>query len=204
MTTTTSKYLTADRLTTIRRTLTTILTGVAFANSYSHTTQWFVDHGQADQANVLAALPEVSIFLVALTLALGKMNTVTTWIIRVIGFLSVAITITANLAGAAVGIGGVVAALVAPVFAILGIALEFSSLVKAAPVRKPRTATAKAAPAAKAPAKKRNRGVIDTGILWATQQATWPTQTEIMEQFPTINRNTASRIHNAKPVEFTA
>jgi hypothetical protein len=197
--TTTSKFLTTDRLITVRRTLTSAITVIAFGYSYSHTKGWFAAHGQSDGAGVLALLPEVSILLVALTLALGKMNRITTWIIRTIGVGSVAITITANLAGAAPGAAGVIAALVAPVFAILGIALEFSSLVKVAPVRKPVTSKAakKPQPTATAP-KKKNRGVIDQGIIWAAALPTWPTVEEIQEQFPNINRNTASRIHNQR------
>jgi hypothetical protein len=201
--TTTSKYLTTDRLITVRRTLTTGITAIAFGYSYSHTKGWFSDHGQAEGAGVLALLPEVSIFLVALTLALGNLNRITAWIIWAIGAGSVAITITANLAGAGAGAAGIIAALVAPVFAILGIALEFSSLVKAKTVRKAKTRKTPVV-TAKPAAKRTNRGVIDRGILWATQQRTWPTVTEIQAEFPTITRSTAGRIHNAKPVKFNA
>ena len=199
---TTTKHLTAARIATVRRTITTGLTTIAFLNSYSHTTNWFSNHGQAGQANFLAAIPEVAIILVVLTLAQGNMSRVTTALIGTIGVGSVTITLAANLAGASSGVAGIAAALVAPVFAILGFGLEFTSMVKVAPARKPVTRKApatKPVKAAEAP-KKRNRGVIDRGILWASEQAVWPTVIEIQTEYPTINRNTASRIHNAKPV----
>jgi hypothetical protein len=198
---TTTKHITAARLTTVRRTLTSGLTAIAFFNSFSHTAAWFADNGQAAAAPLLAAIPEVAIILVVLTLAQGGMSKATTGIISAIGFGSVAITITANLAGAAPGLAGVAAALVAPVFAILGFGLEFTSIVKVAPARKaPAKRSSKAPVAEKAPvtAKKKNRGVIDQGILWASALPTWPSIEEIQEQFPAINRNTASRIHNSR------
>src|SRR5512144_1182738 len=120
---TTTKHITAARLTNVRRVITTGLATIAFINSYSHTSNWFADHGQAAQANALAAIPEVAIIMVLLTLALGGMDVITTYLIGTIGIGSIAITITANLEGAAPGLAGAIAALVAPVFAILAFAL---------------------------------------------------------------------------------
>jgi hypothetical protein len=206
---TTTKHITAARLTNVRRVLTAALTGIAFWNSYGHTTNWFANHGQAAQAGLLAALPETAIVMVLLTLALGGMSVITTYIIGAIGVGSVSITIAANLEGSAPGLAGTVAALVAPIFAILCFALELTSLIKETKRRKTAVTKPVAKPASKpevavsAP-KKRNRGVIDKGILWATQQPTWPSVTDIQTQFPTINRNTASRIYNAKPVDLKA
>lgn len=195
-------------LTTARRALTTALTGVAFWNSYHHTTQWFADHGQAPQANALAAIPEAAIILVLLTLAQGGMSKAVTRIVSTIGIGSVAITLTANLEGAAPGAMGVAAALVAPVFAILGFGLEIVSLIDEAsrkaeqlaagspPVRRRRTTPT---PATKAAA----TSLTDKGILWATEitakGAPWPTTAEILTQFPNISRTTAGRIHKACP-----
>jgi len=96
----------------IRRTLTTLLTAVAFWNSYTHTADWFADHGQNAQAGWLALIPEVGVILVVLTLAAGKLSQSDKWIVGSIGIGSVALTLTANLAGSTPGMG-VPAALVA-------------------------------------------------------------------------------------------
>jgi hypothetical protein len=199
-----------------RRILTSALTAVAFWNSYTHTAAWFTEHGQAAQAPLLALIPEAGVILVVLTLAGGGLTTVVRWLIGAIGIGAVAITFTANLAGASAGAMGIAAALVAPVFAILGFALEVVSIEapaeapSEAPAESPAAASAEApAPAAKparkvTPARRGNRGLTDTGILWATQVhatgAEWPTTAQILAQFPTISRTTAGRIRGAKPV----
>jgi hypothetical protein len=111
-----------------RRTLTTGLTVVAFVNSYAHTAQWFKDHGQHSQAGWLALIPEVGVILVVLTLAGGGLSRPVQWLTGAIGSGSLAITFTANIAGSSPGLMGLSAALVAPIFAVLGFSLEVVSL----------------------------------------------------------------------------
>lgn len=207
--TTTQSAAASRYLTTARRGLTAALTGVAFWNSYSHTAQWFEDNGQASQAHALAAIPEAAIILVLLTLAQGGMNKITQWIIAAIGVGSVAITLTANLEAAGPGAMGVAAALVAPIFAILGFGLEIASLTAPA-AAKPTAKRKTSAPTAarkQAWSKRAGHSLTDTGILWATRRASvttaWPTTTQIMEQFPQISRTTAQKIRNADPAKVT-
>jgi len=172
----------------LRRMLTTGLTGVAFWNSYNHTAAWFSDHGQAEQSGWLALIPEVGVILVVLTLCTGKLGRVESAIVRAIGVGSVAITFTANLAGASAGPMGVTAALVAPVFAVLGFALEAVSL--SAEIEPPQSPPQ--------PARKKQMGKTDIGILWATERDEWPTTAQILEKFPDISVTTARKIHNSK------
>jgi hypothetical protein len=201
---TTTKNANIARLTIARQVIVGSLTALAFYHSYGNTVDWFANHGQAEHAPLLAAIPEVAIIMVLITLALGGMDVITTYIIGAIGVGSVAITITANLEGADSDLAGAIAALVAPGFAVLGAALELVSLIKTSKARKRTTtvtkpvATAKPVTAAAPVAKKRNRGVIDRGILWASEQPTWPSVDDLVVEFPTINRNTASRIHNSR------
>lgn len=108
-----------------RHLLTTFLVGVAFWNSYAHTVAWFEGHGQ-EQAAWLAILPEMGTVLVIISLALGGLTVAQKGILGVVGLGSVSVTLVANLAGAAPGPGGTAAALVAPLFAIAGFALELT------------------------------------------------------------------------------
>jgi hypothetical protein len=179
----------------LRRFLTTALTAVAFWNSYTHTKSWFADNGQAAQAGWLALIPEAGLVMVVITLAMGGLNVPVERIVRTIGAGALAITLTANLAGAAPGLMGIVAALVAPVFAILGFALEVLSL---APAPKPKR---KPAAKKKEPPSGRKPSLVDSGILWATSRGgEWPTTAQVMEQYPTISRTTAQKISAARPV----
>lgn len=109
----------------VRRLLTTALTCLAFWNSYTHTVDWFEAHGQAQAASVLALIPEAGLILALLFLASGQLSTIQRWLVALVGCGSIGITISANLAGAQGGTEKV-AALVAPVFAILGFALEIT------------------------------------------------------------------------------
>lgn len=179
----------------LRRFLTTALTAVAFWNSYHHTKTWFAENGQAAQAGALATIPEAGLVLVVITLAIGGLTPPVERIVKTIGVGALAITLTANLAGAAPGVMGIVAALVAPVFAVLGFALEVLSLV---PASKPK----RKAPAKKTAAKAtRKPSLVDSGILWATSRGgEWPTTAQVMEQYPTISRTTAQKISAARPV----
>lgn len=188
----------------IRRALTASLTCVAFWNSYTHTVDWFTEHGQAAQAGWLALIPEVGVILVVLTLALDKLNTAQKWIVGSIGAGSLLITFTANLAGASDGPMGIAAALVAPVFAVLGFALEALALLgKKMPKPASKKTQKPATEPKKAPAVRR-QSLTDTGILWATQRVsdggTWPTTVEVLAEFPDISRTTARKIHNAEPM----
>lgn len=110
----------------VRRVLTTALTVLAFWNSWTHTVQWFADHGQGDAARWLALIPEAGLILGLLFLAGGNLTAAQRVLVGLVGVGSVGITISANLAGASPGLAGKVAALVAPVFAILGFALEIT------------------------------------------------------------------------------
>jgi hypothetical protein len=86
---------------------------------------------------------------------------------------------------------GVVAALVAPVFAVLGFALEAVSLsreIEPEPLPQPLPAPSP---------RKRRMGKTDIGILWASEQAYWPTVPQILEKFPDISITTARKIHNS-------
>lgn len=109
----------------IRHLLTAFLVVVAFWNSYEHTVAWFEGHGQ-EQAGWLATLPEMGTALVIISLALGGLTAAQKGILGVVGLGSVSVTLVANLAGAAPGPGGTAAALVAPLFAIAGFALELT------------------------------------------------------------------------------
>lgn len=181
----------------IRRVLTTGLTIIAFANSYAHTVDWFKAHGQSAQAGWLAAIPEVGVILVVLTLAAGGLSKPVRWLIGSIGVGSLGITFTANIAGASAGTMGLIAALVAPTFAVLGFALEIVSLshelepvhvdspagdepVMVQPVIVVQTADEPEVqpvrePVQKPEAKKAQRrpvsrstgGLLDNGVLWA-------------------------------------
>lgn len=192
-------------LVTIRRILTGSLTVVAFWNSYTHTVDWFSDHGQSEQAGWLALIPEIGVILVVLTLAVGKLSRPEQYIIGAIGVGSLTVTFTANLAGATNGAAGIAAAIVAPVFAVLGFALEALAIVDKKPAKKTPAKKAEKAVAApkKVPAAPR-QSLTDTGILWATQRVseggTWPTTKEVQAQFPEISQTTARKIHNAEPM----
>lgn len=175
----------------VRRTLTTGLTAVAFWNSYQHTKTWFAENGQAGEAGALALIPEAGLIMVVLTLAMGNLSPVAEKIVQTIGVGALAITLTANISGAGPGVMGFVAALVAPLFAVLGFALEIVGLTEP---EKP----AKKKPAPKrAPAK---TSLVDTGILWATSRGgEWPTTAEILEKYPNISKTTAGKIRAARP-----
>jgi hypothetical protein len=108
----------------VRRSLTTALTCLAFWNSYTHTVDWFTAHGQEGAAHFLALIPEAGLILALLFLASGNLTRMQRGLVAVVGFGSVGITVAANLAGAGPGRTGQVAALVAPVFAVLGFGLE--------------------------------------------------------------------------------
>jgi hypothetical protein len=108
----------------VRRLLTASLTGIAFWNSYEHTVAWFRGNGQEAAAWALALIPEVGVFLVILSLALDHLTRPQKWVLGSVALGSVSVTLTANLAGAGPGLFGVAAALVAPLFAIAGFALE--------------------------------------------------------------------------------
>jgi hypothetical protein len=180
----------------IRRVLTTGLTIIAFANSYAHTVQWFKDHGQSAQAGWLAAIPEVGVILVVLTLAAGGLSKPVQWLIGSIGIGSLGITFTSNISGASAGAMGLIAALVAPTFAVLGFGLEMVSLnhelepvradspagdepvqdepvivvqVQDQPKVQPEREPVQDQPkkAQRRPAQKTTGGLLDNGVLWA-------------------------------------
>ena len=113
----------------IRRALTTFLTGVAFFNSYAHTVQWFTDNGQAHSAQMLSAIPEAGLILVVLTLITVQVDRLTGALLAVVGIGSLGLTLTSNLSQAGPGLMGQIAALVAPLFAVIGFALEVRALV---------------------------------------------------------------------------
>lgn len=113
----------------IRRALTTFLTGVAFFNSYTHTVQWFTDHGQKSAAQMLSLIPEAGLILVVLTLVTVQVDRLTTALLALIGTGSLGLTLTSNLSQAGPGWMGWTAALVAPLFAVVGFALEVRALV---------------------------------------------------------------------------
>lgn len=113
-------------LVVVRRAITTALTIVAFANSYAHTVTWFEDNGQTGSARWLAAIPEAGLILALLFLATGQLGRLQRALVWAVAAGSVGITISANLAGAGDGPASKVAALVAPVFAILGFGLELA------------------------------------------------------------------------------
>lgn len=177
-----------------RRLLTTGLTTIAFVNSYGHTVQWFADNGQAPHAGWLGTIPEIGVILVVLVLATANISTPVKRVIQVIGALSLGITMTANVSGA-VGVAGIVAALVAPVFAVLGFALEVLSI---APAPKPASKPRKAPQNHKKPARLTK---FDEGVLWATEQAEWPTTAQIMAQFPQTSQTTARKIRRAQALQ---
>lgn len=218
-----------------RRSLTTGLTGIAFWNSYSHTAQWFRDNGQKDQAGWLALIPEAGVILAVLTLATETMNRPLKWVIGAFGIGSLSLTLISNVSAAGPGFMGLLAALVAPVFAVLGFALEVLSLqsepevVQAEPVHDISPAgaepvhaepvivvqTAQPEPvhvepksvqkvAQRRPVSRSNGGLLDNGILWATekmgQSGSWPTRKEIVDQFPEMSLATAKRVRAANPV----
>jgi hypothetical protein len=118
----------------VRRVLTAALTTLAFWNSYTHTVHWFGVHGQEDAAQFLALIPEAGLILALLFAASGELTGPQKWLVGFVGFGSIGITISANLAGAPPGVAGSIAALVAPVFAILGFALEVTGPAKTGPV----------------------------------------------------------------------
>lgn len=189
----------------IRRTLTGSLTALAFVNSYRHTVEWFSAHGQSNEAELLALIPEAGVILSVLTLVMGNLNRAERVIISLIGMGSLAVTFWSNLAGAADGAGGVAAALVAPIFGVLGFALEAIDFLK----KKSRTRKVPAEKAQKPVSvpKKASGGtrtsLTDKGILWATERtsagAPWPTTKEIMAQFPEISETTARKIRRSEP-----
>jgi hypothetical protein len=106
------------------RALTTLLAVAAFGLSYSHTVAWFAAHGQQDGKYILAAIPEISLIMCVITRACEQPKALRAWLIGALAVGSFGITITANLAAASAGAGGVVAALVAPLAAIITMALE--------------------------------------------------------------------------------
>jgi len=222
----------------LRRGLTTGLTTIAFVNSYRHTAQWFRDHDQEAQAQWLALIPEAGVILVVLTLAQGQLTRPTKWLIGAFGAGSLGLTFTANIAAAGPGFMGLLAALVAPVFAVLGFALEMMSLVHepapagAEPVqdepvpvvqdepasrepvspggggpevdREPVSPPATGPTTKREPVSRSGGGLMDRGILWATEQMVqtgeWPSRGQIVAQFPEMSLSTAKRIRAAKPV----
>jgi hypothetical protein len=194
--TTTTKYTNA--LVWVRRTLTSGLTAVAFVNSYEHTVKWFTDNGQPEHAGWLGLIPEVGVFLVILTLATAALSREVKGIMYTIGAMSLGVTFTANLAGAT-GLAGICAALVAPVFAVMGFALEIVSLTqkKPAPTRK-LSAPRKVPTDHKTPRLTK----FDEGVLWATQREKngqgWPTTAEIRAQFPATSETTAKKIRSSR------
>lgn len=108
----------------VRRLLTISLTAIAFWNSYEHTRDWFVSNGQETAAWALALIPEGGVFLVILSLALDHLTRPQKWVLGFVALGSVSVTLTGNLVGAGPGLMGAAAALVAPLFAIAGFALE--------------------------------------------------------------------------------
>jgi hypothetical protein len=110
----------------LARVLTTGLALAAFGLSYSHTVAWFEANGQAHGGRILAAIPEVALVLCIITRAVGKPTGGRLWLVGGLAAGSFGITITANLSAASAGVGGVVAALVAPLAAIVTMALEVS------------------------------------------------------------------------------
>lgn len=114
----------------LRRGLTTGLTTIAFVNSYSHTAEWFRDNDQKAQAQWLALIPEAGVIMVVLTLATAHLSRPLKWLIGAFGIGSLSLTLIANVSAAGPGFMGLLAALVAPVFAVLGFALEVLSLVR--------------------------------------------------------------------------
>jgi hypothetical protein len=115
-----------------RRGLITGITGAAFVNSYGHTAKWFTDHNQKDHASMLALMPEAGVMVLVLSLVIPGLSQLAKWTIGAFGLISLGITFTANLSDAGPGIAGKAAALITPVFAVLGFMLEASSLVGAA------------------------------------------------------------------------
>lgn len=250
-----------------RRVLVTLITSGAFLNSYGHTVQWFRDHHQMDHAKMLGFMPEAGVVVLVLSLVLGRMNLSTKLITGSFGMISVGITFTANLSTAGDGPSGKAAALIAPVFAVLGFALEASSLVSAVdhPVAKITPAgdepvlvdqtdpwlkaqmdqmaqaqaqgveahvdqygrvqfvrpepvepepvslpvvheppPAEPVKVQRKPVSRSTGGLLDNGIIWATElntaRAQWPTVAEIMKEFPDMSRSTAKRVRAASPV----
>lgn len=136
-----------EAATWLRRGLTTGLTGIAFWNSYGHTAQWFRDNGQKDAAQALALIPELGVILAILILAAQRVTRPLKMIAGAFGLGSLSLTLLANGSGAGDGWQGLTAALVAPVFAVLGLALEVLSL-QGEPVQEAQELVQEAAPAA--------------------------------------------------------
>jgi hypothetical protein len=145
----------------VRRLLTAGLTGIAFWNSYEHTVDWFRENGQAGAAGALALIPEVGVFLVILSLALDHLTRPQKVVLGFVALGSVSVTLTGNLAGAGPGVFGVCAALVAPLFAIAGFALELMG--ESAPSQ--RESKAAQAPARPAQAMTHSGSCAPTGDL---------------------------------------
>ncbi|MGL5828372.1 MAG: hypothetical protein ACRC0L_02235 [Angustibacter sp.] len=135
----------------VSRALTTLLAVAAFGLSYSHTVAWFAGHGQENGKYILAAIPEISLIMCVITCASERPKALRAWLIGALAAGSFGITITANLAAASAGAGGVVAALVAPLAAIIMMALEVSHgatppAAQGAPAAHPFPAVAPAVP----------------------------------------------------------
>jgi hypothetical protein len=116
-----------EAATWLRRGLTTGLTGIAFWNSYGHTAQWFSDNGQKDSAQMLALIPEFGVILGVLILASERLTMGLKLIAGAFGLGSLSLTLLANGSAAGDGWMGLTAALVAPIFAVLGFAMEVLS-----------------------------------------------------------------------------
>jgi hypothetical protein len=116
--------MTTTILLPFRRLLTAVLTTIAFVNSYEHTWHWFAEHGQANAAHWLAAIPELSIILVIVSISLADLSRSQQVILALIGAGAVSVTLTSNLSARGPHAAGAAAALVAPLFAIAGFGLE--------------------------------------------------------------------------------
>jgi hypothetical protein len=116
-----------EAATWLRRGLTTGLTGIAFWNSYGHTAQWFSDNGQKESAQMLALIPEFGVILGVLILASERLTMGLKLIAGAFGLGSLSLTLLANGSAAGDGWMGLTAALVAPIFAVLGFAMEVLS-----------------------------------------------------------------------------